>query len=51
MLNLKSLFKRQKVSYGIEIEPNIIGEIAPHEVKKTLKQYKNAKIIYKVIYG
>ena len=24
---------------------------APHEVKKTLKQYKNAKIIYKCIYG
>ena len=43
--------KRKKVRYGIEIKPNVIGEIAPHEVKKTLKQYKNAKIIYKCIYG
>lgn len=51
MLNLKSLFKRKKVRYGIEIMPNVIGEIAPHEVNKTLKQYKNAKIIYKCIYG
>lgn len=51
MLNLKQLFKRKKVRYGIEIEPNVIGEIAPHELKKTLKQYKDAKIIYKVICG
>lgn len=51
MLNLKSLFKRKKVRYGIEVMPNVIGEIAPHKVKKTLKQYKNAKIIYKCIYG
>ena len=51
MLNLKQLFKRKKIRYGIEREPNVIGEIAPHEVKQTLKKYKNAKIIYKCIYG
>ena len=31
--------------------PNVVGEVKPSEVKKTLKQYKDAKIIYKVIYG
>lgn len=51
MLNLKSLFKRQKIRYGVQIMPNVIGEIKPKDVQKTLKQYKNAKIIYKVIYG
>ena len=51
MLNLKQLFKRKKVRYDIEVMPNVISEIAPHEVKKTLKKYKNAKIIYKCIYG
>lgn len=51
MLNLKQLFKRKKVRYGIEITPNVVGEVKPSEVKKTLKQYKDAKIIYKVIYG
>lgn len=51
MLNLKSLFKRQKIRYGVQIMPNVVGEIKPSEVKKTLKQYKDAKIIYKVIYG
>lgn len=51
MLNLKSLFKRQKIRYGVQIMPNVVGEVKPSEVKKTLKQYKDAKIIYKVIYG
>lgn len=51
MLNLKSLFKRQKIRYGVQIMPNVVGEIKPKDVQKTLKQYKNAKIIYKVIYG
>lgn len=51
MLNLKSLFKRQKISYGVQIMPNVVGEIKPKDVQKTLKQYKNTKIIYKVIYG
>lgn len=51
MLNLKSLFKRQKVRYGVQIMPNVVGEIKPKDVQKTLKQYKDAKIIYKVIYG
>lgn len=51
MLNLKQLFKRKKVRYGIEIMPQVIGEVKPSEVKKTLKQYKDAKIIYKIIYG
>lgn len=51
MLNLKSLFKRQKVRYGVQIIPNVVGEIKPKDVQKTLKQYKDAKIIYKVIYG
>lgn len=51
MLNLKSLFKRQKIRYDVQIMPNVIGEIKPKDVQKTLKQYKDAKIIYKVIYG
>lgn len=51
MLNLKSLFKQQKIRYGVQIMPNVVGEVKPSEVKKTLKQYKDAKIIYKVIYG
>lgn len=51
MLNLKSLFKRQKIRYGVQIMPNVVGEIKPKDVQKTLKQYKDAKIIYKVIYG
>lgn len=51
MLNLKSLFKRQNIRYGVQIMPNVVGEIKPKDVQKTLKQYKNAKIIYKVIYG
>lgn len=51
MLSLKSLFKRKKVRYGVQIMPNVVGEVKPSEVKKTLKQYKDAKIIYKVIYG
>lgn len=51
MLNLKSLFKRKKIRYGIQIMPNVIGEIKPKNVQKTLKQYKDAKIIYKCIYG
>lgn len=51
MLSLKSLFKRQKIRYGVQIMPNVVGEVKPSEVKKTLKQYKDAKIIYKVIYG
>lgn len=29
MLNLKQLFKRKKVRYGIEVMPNVIDEIAP----------------------
>ena len=51
MLSLKSLFKRKKVHYGVQIIPNVVGEIKPKDVQKTLKQYKTAKIIYKVIYG
>lgn len=51
MLSLKQLFKRKKVRYGIQIIPNVVGEIKPKNVQKTLKQYNNAKIIYKVIYG
>lgn len=51
MLNLKQLFKRKKVRYGVQIMPNVVGEIKPKDVQKTLKSYKDAKIIYKVIYG
>ena len=51
MLSLKSLFKRKKVRYSVQIMPNVVGEIKPKDIQKTLKQYKTAKIIYKVIYG
>lgn len=37
MLNLKSLFKRQKIRYGVQIMPNVVGEVKPSEVKKDIK--------------
>ena len=37
MLSLKSLFKRKKVRYGVQIMPHVIGEIKPKDVQKTLK--------------
>ena len=29
MLSLKLLFKRKKVRYGVQIMPNVVGEVKP----------------------